>query len=182
MLTESVSGGGGWGVKQGLLSLDPQTTYNTSQEPRYDHSSQDQTIEEQQTSALGSIAKPGSYIQFFLAKGLSDTSRVEAYDARKLRYTTILGAVPSTMDDIPAVNTGIVPELEGDERIKYIPKCFGAVSESGIFITTPYNTTSKLDIPFSYVKDTRVESPKTQGTLVYRRGNNLDPRRLVRLV
>jgi hypothetical protein len=160
--SSAVSGGGGWGSKQGLLSLDPQTTYNTVKEARFDFS--DASLEEQQTSALGNIAQEGASIQFFVAGEHRKNGESVAYDvAGILRKTLVLGGVPSTVDDVPKSN-----QETSDKELYSLPGHFGCVSESGIYLqdkdlksmstdgiastepnAVPHQT--KIDLPFSYV-------------------------------
>ncbi|KAJ8059125.1 hypothetical protein OCU04_012102 [Sclerotinia nivalis] len=63
ILCRVVSGGGGWGAKQGLLSLDPQLTYEDIASARFDYTPH--RIEEGQDSTLGNLARRGDHIQFF---------------------------------------------------------------------------------------------------------------------
>lgn len=70
----AVSGGGGWGVKAGLLSLDPETAPPGS-EGRHDFDPFQERFAglDEQKQALGDIAKIGSYVWFLVAhKGLVD--------------------------------------------------------------------------------------------------------------
>ncbi len=72
-----VSGGGGWGDKQGLLSLDPQTKYSSPDED--DVESFIRSFKGD-TSGAGTVVAPGSYIQFFIegprpAQGASEPAR-----------------------------------------------------------------------------------------------------------
>jgi hypothetical protein len=58
----AVSGGGGWGAKKGLLSLDPQR--------RHFALSEEEELERfMQTMDVSSFAPPGSHIQFFASSG-----------------------------------------------------------------------------------------------------------------
>jgi hypothetical protein len=88
------------------LSLDPQTTYRTISEARFDYTGG--SIEEHQASALGNIAKPNSFIQFFAMEG-KNASPVRLTDPQprrspmddRYRMHTVLGTVPSTVDQTP---------------------------------------------------------------------------------
>lgn len=64
-----MSGGGGWGDKKGLLSLDPQTKFSTTDDEDIDsfarsflgqHSGSDKT------GGSGDILSPGDYVSFFV--------------------------------------------------------------------------------------------------------------------
>jgi hypothetical protein len=94
-------------------------------------------VEEQQDSALGRIAKPKSFIQFFV--GLGEKSQIDrdnqeqpALDADLSPKHTVLGTVPNTIDEIPGSRGQMV---EGDRKgVSFIPGLFGAVSESGLYL------------------------------------------------
>jgi hypothetical protein len=148
-----VSGGGGWGTKQGLLSLDPQKTFNEDEETQLDFLNG--SIEEQQMSALGNIAKPGDYIQFF-----AKNPRWQKPSEQRLLYldpkkrSVVIGTNPSTIDDVP------VPETSTQLRIFH--GHFGCASQSGIYLSQKSTkskhdepekskSVSKIDLPYSYV-------------------------------
>ncbi|KAF7894061.1 hypothetical protein EAF00_007575 [Botryotinia globosa] len=63
ILCRVVSGGGGWGAKQGLLSLDPQMSYEDIVSAPFEYT--DQSMEKAQDSSLGNLARRGDHIQFF---------------------------------------------------------------------------------------------------------------------
>lgn len=168
-----MSGGGGWGVKQGLLSLDPQTSYNNTPNTPFGHEGNE--LEQDRASALGTIAEPGSLIQFLVG----DITKVEipdlqpsfeAPDNEGKTSSVVIGTVPSTVDDV------LFSEVEKDSRMVDIKFCgghFGCVSESGAFIrhTPDHSTTStktseavssqvtqKMDLPYSYFFEVEVGS------------------------
>jgi len=155
-----LSGGGGWGIKQGLLSLDPQTVYGTVNEPQYDYSTQ--TLQGQQASALGNLAAPGSTIQFFLAdnKSSSEPSARFMLPRGVLQRSAVIEAVPSTIDDIPDASEKLGTPSKA--RCKIYPGHFGAASESGLYLETPITSltvqgpkarivSTKIDLPYSSV-------------------------------
>ncbi|KAF7955984.1 hypothetical protein EAE96_004905 [Botrytis aclada] len=63
ILCRVVSGGGGWDAKQGLLSLDPQMTYEDIVSASFEYN--DQSMDKAQDSTLGNLARRGDHIQFF---------------------------------------------------------------------------------------------------------------------
>ncbi len=157
-----MSGGGGWGPKQGLLSLDPQTTYRTVNESWFDFS--EGSPDEQQVSALGNIAQEGSFIQFLVAaqnKGAS--AKLKIKNQRRIDWwgvSTVVGAVPSTVDGL----NGRSQEKQLDkgkpkDSVQVYVGQFGCVSESGIFLHRPLDIgrpgmsmiKTKLDLPYSYI-------------------------------
>ncbi|KAH8603047.1 hypothetical protein B0O99DRAFT_18516 [Bisporella sp. PMI_857] len=155
MLCRVVSGGGGWGIKQGLLSLDPQTKpYLVTDKSLEDSNG---SFEVQQDSALGNLASSGSWIQFFAAHNTTDVnSLVETQTPSILQLTTAFGAVPSTVDDISQ------PVYAGDNQggvFHSYPGHFGAVSEAGLYVnqkgtdelSKKESNSTKIDLPYSYV-------------------------------
>lgn len=165
-----VSGGGGWGAKQGLLSLDPQTIYRNDDvetEPRFDwmtHSPQE--AEDQQASALGDIAKPGDYVQFFAAniqkprepavfEPEEPADLPKSPDPDYWRRSLVFGTAPSTIDDLPST-----PQKRCHEPVILQKGHFGAVSERGMYINLPSRqerggrdnpvVQSKIDLPYSF--------------------------------
>ncbi|RFU26721.1 hypothetical protein B7463_g9609, partial [Scytalidium lignicola] len=170
-----LSGGGGWGLKQGLLSLDPQTTYNQANEPSFsfmgvsfDEASSSSLSS---SSALGDLAKPDAYIQFFVAdphQGQDQGERVKSNATDGM--TTVVGTVPSTVDEMPRVSEGLISDNIPDEDlfIHHVGH-FGAVSESGMFVESSeassasfsgnsksesgsegHMVRSKIDMPYSF--------------------------------
>ncbi|KFY85551.1 hypothetical protein V500_08322 [Pseudogymnoascus sp. VKM F-4518 (FW-2643)] len=140
-----VSGGGGWGIKAGLLSLDPETKFGSG-EARYDFSQPGSALDSdaEQTRALGQIAKPGSYIQFLIAHQQLDQlagatpslNNAEQLEPREVDCTIpsiLLGCIPSTIDDIP------LPPLEmsGDQARRELAVAYNQLSilsEQGLYL------------------------------------------------
>ena len=167
-LTKVLSGGGGWGKKAGLLSLDPDVQYST-RELRQDAGWQfdfdvpdDGTgadVEKQKNQALGQIVKEGESIMFLLAPKLQNmpTSLAETERPRK-RYSGIapeltlsFGAIPSSIDNI-ARN----PESDAaSATIQHYPNLFGMLSEGGMAIRSQTRerkeVQSKFDVPFGRI-------------------------------
>ena len=156
-----MSGGGGWGAKQGLLSLDPKTTYNSSEEIGFDFSGG--SWEKQQASALGSIAEPGALIQFFASESSKTPATIPyagPYSNPDLK-TTVFGTIPSTIDNIPQLPAES-KEAKGRSFVRR--GHFGCATESGIFLrhvplqepqdgidTRSSLATTKIDLPYSYI-------------------------------
>lgn len=125
-----MSGGGGWGAKKGLLSLDPQTRHFALSEEeelqRFMHSMEN-----------SNFASPGSKIQFFMPPG-------QAMDIPKDISSDIIFGIPGPSE---SASSSIDSPLELH---------FGALSGSGIFLWEQASSTkargsaaneSKLDLP-----------------------------------
>ncbi|KFY03460.1 hypothetical protein O988_01457 [Pseudogymnoascus sp. VKM F-3808] len=140
-----VSGGGGWGIKAGLLSLDPETQFGSG-EARYDFSQPGSALDSdaEQTRALGQIAKPGSYIQFLIAHQQLDElsgetpppNNAELLEPRAVECdapSILLGCIPSTIDDIPLPPS----EISGDDARRELAVSYNQLSilsENGLYL------------------------------------------------
>jgi hypothetical protein len=160
-LARVLSGGGGWGKKAGLLSLDPDTGYST-RDLRSDQGWQftfedeytDDAVADQQRQALGEIVKPGENVLFFLVTKPPNASlsRDSRYEAGSDRATT-LGVIPSSIDDLPGGETrGTVSQDGSSPAIEHYHDAFGMLSEGGMALSlTDENnieTRTKIDPPF----------------------------------
>jgi hypothetical protein len=166
-LIKVLSGGGGWGKKAGLLSLDPDVQYSTRELRqdegwKFDFDGADGTTEAQRDQALGQIVKEGESIMFLLAPKLENmpdcpqmrvlgTPKPRRYGPKNivgLRF----GAIPSSIDTVPRQN----PSDTDEAVVRYYPNYFGMLSEGGMAVTvnTAQGTTgqSKLDVPFGSFK------------------------------
>jgi hypothetical protein len=167
-LIKVLSGGGGWGKKAGLLSLDPDVQYSTrdlrqDQGWKFDFDGVDDgtgaATEAQKNQALGQIVKKGERIMFLLAPKSEHVpvNRDEEYDVAsnakdkdplpKLDLT--FGPIPSSIDMIPqdvASDTNVA-------NIRHYPGRFGMLSEGGMAMavtkTNGLRCQSKLDVPFT---------------------------------
>jgi hypothetical protein len=164
-LIKVLSGGGGWGKKAGLLSLDPDVQYST-RELRQDEGWQfdfdapeDGTgaaVEAQKNQALGQIVKEGESIMFLLAPKLKNLpltySEAHHRDNLGLRTPSELevsfGAIPSSIDEVAqSSDSDATPTT-----IQHYPNFFGMLSEGGMAFQ--YNPAkeivfqSKMDVPF----------------------------------
>lgn len=145
----SVSGGGGWGAKQGLLSLDPQTRYTTVGNG---------DIESFISSFRGestpdSIVTPGNYIQFFVQPMPNKTEELAPVAKQAGSMPSIaFGTHAGPLDDLVA---GAKPS------ITVVDDHFGAVTSHGIYIEPKPDlehqvqvregTHTKIDAPNSYI-------------------------------
>ncbi|KAK5135877.1 hypothetical protein LTR08_004526 [Meristemomyces frigidus] len=171
-----LSGGGGWGKKAGLLSLDPDSAYN-SRELRVDEGwefdfddESEGAVEKQQKQALGEIVREGEDIMFFIAASRPDYEPGKNTEAaRNLAETmqwvqradqaAMFGVVPSTVDGVldSAVESSSATNFaDGIPRVHHHPCLFGALSETGLAMTigtkNGITAQTKLDVPFSHIR------------------------------
>ncbi|KAK0733457.1 hypothetical protein B0T26DRAFT_684480 [Lasiosphaeria miniovina] len=141
-----LSGGGGWGLKQGLLSLDPQTRHATPDQE--DIESFIRSFHGDKSG--GGIVTPGSFVQFLVEPAGSppagEVAQTESNDTGPLEI------VVGTQDQV-------VESLAGSDHIEVGVNLFGAISSDGIYVVSrpaadqgsgPAITT-KIDASNSYV-------------------------------
>jgi hypothetical protein len=166
-LIKVLSGGGGWGKKAGLLSLDPDVQYSTrglrqDEGWTFDFDGADDVTgaatEAQKNQALGQIVKEGDSIMFLLAPSPQNVrkGRPRGHDlALKRNFENLpkslsltFGSIPSSVDMVPQE---VASDTE-DVIIQHYPGQFGMLSEGGMAVTVKkvQGTTgqSKLDVPF----------------------------------
>ncbi|RGP81553.1 v-type c subunit family [Fusarium longipes] len=139
-LYQILSGGGGWGAKKGLLSLDPQRTH-------FSLSEEEEMQRFIQAMDGGNFVPVGSKIQFFAS---TETSATEPTGAKET------GVVFGTANKVE-------PEAGSDSsrpEARLLEDHFGALSNDGIFVTssdtaavtTPgFNNDWKLNVPNSRI-------------------------------
>ena len=163
-----MSGGGGWGIKQGLLALDPEVEFSSAIDARYDFD-QGLSAEDEQRQALGDIAKPGDFIRFYMAVNPplhedsldpSDEDSPTIVDEGTeadfvIGAENVVGCIPSSIDDVPVQSE----DKPSADFILY-PSLFGALTEHGMYISrhdTPESKRTgerktqltKIDLPYS---------------------------------
>ena len=163
-----LSGGGGWGKKAGLLSLDPVPANQATE------SSGGALLEmvndpEDFESTLTPVVRSGDSIQFFispksdLAQEASRSDSLEKLQSipnhkKDRAWGWNVGTVPSTMDSIPGESWQHRP-LQEDARHVVFRGSFGALTEGALTLRQysmernkgeprPVNTTM-VDVPFS---------------------------------
>ncbi|CAK4034194.1 Hypothetical predicted protein [Lecanosticta acicola] len=156
-----LSGGGGWGKKAGLLSLDPDIKYDTRQlrdekdwHFNFDVEDPAFAIQQHQKEALGDIIRPGEGVMFLLAKrGLTET-RLPDLLPKCFDGALVFGTIPSSVDELPQGSLKQESRNEVDRlQPKHFRNYFGALSETGLALQSLAEsktlTQTKLDIPWS---------------------------------
>ncbi|KAI1493764.1 hypothetical protein F5X96DRAFT_620545 [Biscogniauxia mediterranea] len=125
-LHKILSGGGGWGIKQGLLSLDPETHGSFSEEDDIEMFLRSFQERNKADSSEG-IVTPGSYIMFCIEPQWTEEDAV-ARQSSTSAQTLSLGVAPHR-DFVPSsgASTDEVAVIEGH---------FGATSAAGLFLRT----------------------------------------------
>nr|OQO29181.1 hypothetical protein B0A51_09383 [Rachicladosporium sp. CCFEE 5018] len=155
-LVRVLSGGGGWGKKAGLLSLDPDTQYFTRELRQdsgwaFDFGNED--AEAMKLEALGEIVKEGERIMFLIGpENLDNSFRWAHADKReKSRFGiasrgVTLGVIPSSVDAVAPT-----PSPNAPVTLVHHPGRFGLLSEGGMAFarTMPSGDVqrTKFDVP-----------------------------------
>ncbi|KAJ5928996.1 hypothetical protein N7466_007952 [Penicillium verhagenii] len=159
-----MSGGGGWGKKQGLLSLDPEVAFpaitrhnkaasldqlfeseSSANEPLKMPSFLQNGLIGEDLSHLSQVANPGDFIQFFVAVESASSLVLESQEG--LSYSFGMVSDPEELQARGAAN--------GEEKhLEVIADAFGAMSEKAITYSQPVlqgskviESSTKLDIP-----------------------------------
>ncbi|KAI7544230.1 hypothetical protein KC331_g6936 [Hortaea werneckii] len=167
-LVKVLSGGGGWGKKAGLLSLDPDSMYSNRElrsddgwKFNFEDESED-AAEKQQKEALGEIVKEGEQIMFML--GPVDIGGAPYQDERaqesvdQADRAALFGVIPSSIDTIPTEQN----DSDSVDAVSLEQNFFGALSEGGMAVTIKQpekpDLQSKVDVPYSHIRLTETVS------------------------
>lgn len=138
-LHKVLSGGGGWGEKQGLLALDPDSSYSPRQQAFQLSTGDEQDNEAETFQALGEVVKPGDMVTFYVRNPSPDQTNNLDLRPYLVAHSSLapislmFGSLPSTMDVMPdLLRTKTSPE-EPDCVI--LEGCFGMLSEQGMSLT-----------------------------------------------
>lgn len=113
-----VSGGGGWGAKKGLLSLDPQSTHFALPEEEAMRRFA-QSMSDSADAADSAFAPPGCTVQFLMA--LDEVPGMPVYDP------------PSIVFGVPGKQQAV--STRPDKM--FLGGHFGALSSQGVFVSAP---------------------------------------------
>ncbi|KAI1858389.1 uncharacterized protein JN550_012754 [Neoarthrinium moseri] len=157
-----LSGGGGWGAKQGLLSLDPETSYTISEQDSMEMFIKAFQKKETLDGPEGPI-RPGSYIWFGIEPYHRRMKGGEHYN----RSGIWLGSIAAEEDVLaPGAETESESKSQKPKRedkephaAQFITSAFIAASSAGLYmkLDTPgyysaiksYPFTTKIDVPHS---------------------------------
>ncbi|KAL1798283.1 hypothetical protein ACET3X_002320 [Alternaria dauci] len=164
-----LSGGGGWGKKAGLLSLDPVPANGAAEQPKQDDLLGIMDDPEDFESTLTPVVREGDSIQFFISPrsdleemAQKTSSRTSVGTHSKTAWGWELGTVPSTIDSIPGESWQHSPSEVKKLHVYY---GFGALTEGPMTLTRHSHTNSgkgvavnitTIDVPFSRLAASRL--------------------------
>jgi len=159
-LHKVLSGGGGWGKKAGLLSLDPESDYS-SIDPTSPGRNLDLDGLINEPTPVKEVASPGDFIRFYICPNFPEEAFPRVYRDACMRSTNRVqglefGALPSTMDDMEASPSDSATD-QGDRTrvaVRLFERQFGALSEGGMSVNIiddegAQTTLSKVDVPYA---------------------------------
>lgn len=168
-----LSGGGGWGQKAGLISLDPDSTYGGIPEetiPILNKTTDE--VKEPTDSVFDSLdfmfasaVSPGDLVKFYLLPPLdTETYATKNNDegafANTRRHSLDFGVVPSFADMVVLENEVPAMTDSNDHPIQVFHNHFGVLSETGLTIRQNpsealTSVQTKIDVPFSRLSYSR---------------------------
>ncbi|KAI0889128.1 uncharacterized protein GGS22DRAFT_67611 [Annulohypoxylon maeteangense] len=156
-LHKILSGGGGWGLKQGLLSLDPETKFSLpDQDDQDDIETFIKAFEDiDNPNPSQGIVTPGSYLMFCIEPHWTEK---ELGALQHMTPLTALGVASSSDQEPDSANIS--------NGIEIIDNHFGVVSKTGLFLKTTASPYEMSDSDASesteqpQVFTTKVDSPR----------------------
>jgi hypothetical protein len=159
-----LSGGGGWGKKAGLISLDPDSDFKVAPSADMGAIFANSDLFEAQEGMLGNAAKVGDFVQFFIAyiAPRNNLPFLPGETPTESEFGLDIGVIPSTVDAMPIMDSPHDDDVASQRGVTFLNQ-FGFMSEKGVSIGTPRNKDepeaveqpewrTKLTTPFSRLK------------------------------
>lgn len=150
-LRRVLSGGGGWGQKAGLLSLDPDDHYKAGPSDTPEMPPFLADMHADNSLNLPNIAQAGDLIAFFaFHEDLEPPRATSLEDIQQPtgEWSLSFGTIPSTMDSMPARNEAADDTVANHPLLEHLPGHFGALSEGGMSVArSQEHVQTKLDVP-----------------------------------
>ncbi|KAF2628413.1 hypothetical protein BU25DRAFT_339653, partial [Macroventuria anomochaeta] len=172
-LHKVLSGGGGWGKKAGLLSLDPVPIgAPMPEQPAKESTAEHFDSVDEFSTALKPVVEDGDYIQFFISTATAQGETVSAFeDLKKVEESTggnawswEFGVIPSTIDSIPGgswQHTGAA-----SEEMVVFRGSFGALTEGGLTLMRGRGVNLKTGIAGKAINTTTIDVPFSRWSAV----------------
>ena len=140
-LHKVLSGGGGWGNKQGLLALDPEIDFAPPKTALEAVDSDDEDLEVEKQRKFGEVVRPGDVVRFLILRhNDSDSKGTLGKFAQKTAWTNrdsrsvVLGTMESIKDLTPVLSTDPTADDLDPPPFLFVPNHFGMLSEQGVGI------------------------------------------------
>lgn len=182
-LHKILSGGGGWGMKKGLLALDPEVNFNSPETETYQSLENTQTTDGEHVQELEKIIKPGDVVTFLLPtysekseSGELETDPASKKTRRHMHFppSVCFGSAPSTKDmtlsEIKAADTKVIPF-----GTLFIKGHFGALSEQGMIFQIETEASDDSSKRSDTVVHTKIDNPYAYFTILGRGSSSVLP-------
>lgn len=131
-----LSGGGGWGAKSGLLSLDPQNPDMVDEfakmfEKRFEAGEAGESADDAKDVGEAGIVEKGDWVQFFETVRVEDSAEAHLEGTRGFRFGGVAKEGEGVEGSGVAEVKGGVKQAEEGE-VKVLDGVFGASSENGV--------------------------------------------------
>lgn len=140
-----LSGGGGWGAKQGLLSLDPETRFTAAGAEGGEEDVESFIRSFHGEESGGGVVAPGGWVQFMVEEEVEVVRGVG-------------GPRPAVMVGTHVAVEESDPSVDGGTEVEVLEDVFGAASVKGIYVATEGEgeegdgeVVTKIDAARSYV-------------------------------
>lgn len=158
-----MSGGGEWGAKASLLSLDPQTSHGRESE----ENELDKFIRSfnRDDDAKDAMVKPGDFVQFFVER---DPLRLDSGHKKKLYMSTTgyspvsFGTGDTNLKDIELPDSSVKSRRPVRNQLMdwFAFDHFGGYSAEGVYLSAgDIGPNTKMDVPGACVKMSSAHSP-----------------------
>ncbi|KAL8786899.1 MAG: hypothetical protein Q9213_002530 [Squamulea squamosa] len=157
-----LSGGGGWGNRQGLLALDPEVDFDVTPELTMVRDFNDEGPEAEGSSVSAQVVNPGDIVEFFARTPIksSTTTHPAATGSvgLKCQPSFAFGTTPSTIDATPESRSTAPQDSSSSSSSShcvFVPRHFGMLSEQGVSLTTVSIdgevSRTKIDVPYAVI-------------------------------
>ncbi|KAL9612952.1 MAG: hypothetical protein Q9167_002481 [Letrouitia subvulpina] len=163
-LHKVLSGGGGWGMKQGLLALDPDSGFLPQEQLLTEHQN-DHNVSTGTFQHIENIVRPGDAVRFWVnteaegGKPTKHSSLNTSIDIQKPQSVT-LGTVPLSAIETSNRDTR-GPHEAGSGRCVTIRNHFGMLSENGMSMKMSTSTDSRYPTE-DLICSTKLDAPNTR--------------------
>lgn len=165
-LHKVLSGGGGWGKKAGLLSLDPMPIGAPQSERVVEMDGDYETVDEFST-ALKPVVKDGDYIQFYISPAVAQDQGADVHGflseetpsntSPTQPWSWEFGVIPSTIDSIPGDSPQKSSQAHGEIAVH--KGVFGALTEGGLTLMRGRGMDEKTGIARKDFNATTIDVP-----------------------
>lgn len=163
-LHKVLSGGGGWGVKEGLLALDPDSDFSDGNGMQLDfEDGQNTTLRKFQ--GFGELVKSGDQVQFLILRPpISVKVPKDHFPYFITSPSVCLGTVPAKMDVVPNQSVGF-GQSDPPADFAFFHNHFGMFTEHGMTLkveTHPSNDSRHSGAPqVGSIMQTKLDAPDT---------------------